>query len=471
MTEIQCDVAIIGGGTAGLAAERSARRHGARTILIDESFSGTTCTNVGCMPSKLLIAAAAAAHAVRQASIFGIEASPDVDGVAVMKRVRVERDRFIADVLKSIEKIPADIRRKGRAKFLSADTLELEDGTIVRAGAIVIATGARPSIPDFLSGVKDRVLTNESLFDLPDLPRSVGVVGAGPLGLELAQALGRLGVEVVVFDEGRKLASLEDKAVAESLDAILREELPIHLGVKLGAERSEGGVAISWTGDSEGNARFDYVLATAGRPPRLDGLALEKTGLALDKHGAPEVDPETLQCGDAAIFMAGDADHARPVLHEAQAEGAIAGRNAAAFPSVTPSRRMVPLSIMFTDPAMAVIGKIPEDGDGAMVCGTASYETQGRAKVCATNKGLANIYASKGDGKLVGAALVAPGGEHLAHFLAGAIQTGRTASELLDLPFYHPTYEEGLQPALRAICKAVHSPVPANRDDGFMPGA
>jgi dihydrolipoamide dehydrogenase len=466
MVDLTCDVAIIGAGTAGLAAERSARRNGAKTILIDESFSGTTCTNVGCMPSKLLIAAGDAAHAVKSALVFGVEANPQIDGRAVLERLRTKRDKFIAGIKDSLDALPDGVKHKGHARFVDRARLAIGADVFVQAKAIVIATGAKPFIPRFLGGLEERVLTNETLFELKDLPRSIGVIGAGPLGLELAQALARLGVTVTVFDESDTLAALDDHQIASVLRGILKKEFAIQLGVKLSARRDGDDIALSWSGESGGKATFEYVLAAAGRPPRLDDLDFAASGLTLDEHGAPKVDPNTMQCENAPIFIAGDADHARPVLHEAQAEGSIAGRNAAAFPDVTPARRMPSLSIMFTDPTMALVGARPGK-DADILSGSASFEDQGRAQIFATNQGLAKVFADR-RGKLIAATIVTPAGEHLAHLLAWAIQQGLSASDLLELPFYHPSYEEGLKPALRAICEAVDSTMPGDRDDGFL---
>jgi pyruvate/2-oxoglutarate dehydrogenase complex dihydrolipoamide dehydrogenase (E3) component len=467
MAELACDVAIIGAGTAGLAAERAARAQGAKTLLIDEAFAGTTCATVGCMPSKLLIAAANAAHDARHATVFGIEAAPQVDGVAVMKRLRAVRDSFVKSVREQFDAIPHVVAIKGRARLDGAERLLLEDGSTITARAIVIAPGASPSIPDFLTRVSHAVLTNETLFELDDLPASIGVIGAGPLGLELAQALSRLGVEVAVFDEGDSLAGLDDPDVAASLQGCLEREFDIHLGVRLRAEPDGKRIALSWTGKSKGSASFDYVLAAAGRPPRIDNLGLDITGLALDDHGAPTLDPATMQCGDKPIFMAGDVDHGRPVLHEAQAEGTIAGRNAARYPKVERAGRMAPLSIMFTSPAMARVGEVPKDA--RTVVGSASYDDQGRAKVFATNRGCVKIYADARTGRLLAATMVGPAVEHSAHLLAWAIQQGLSADEILARPFYHLAYEEGLKPALRAICDALGNA--SDRDDGFMPGS
>jgi dihydrolipoamide dehydrogenase len=245
MTNFDCDVAIIGAGTAGLAAERRARADGATTLLIDDKFAGTTCATVGCMPSKLLIAAAHAAHAARSAAVFGVKvAEPEIDGTAVMARVRKERDAFAASTIETIEEIPADVRIRSRAHFINATTLMLDDGRQIKAKAIVIATGSHPNIPPMFAALGNRVLTNETIFDLPDLPRAVAVIGAGPLGLELAQALVRLGVDTQVFDKGKHLAGLHDDAVAAELHAILERELPIRLGVKLDAKSVGEGVQL-----------------------------------------------------------------------------------------------------------------------------------------------------------------------------------------------------------------------------------
>jgi len=168
MSEIlHCDVAVIGAGTAGLAAERAARASGAKTLLIDPEYKGTTCATDGCMPSKLLIAAAHAAHSVRSAETFGIAVSDIViDGRAVMQRVRDERDRFVRLTRENIADIPDNLRLRGRAKFIAPDCLVLDDGRLIEAGSIVIATGSAPFVPDEFSVLGKRLLTNENIFDL-----------------------------------------------------------------------------------------------------------------------------------------------------------------------------------------------------------------------------------------------------------------------------------------------------------------
>ncbi|SFB59403.1 dihydrolipoamide dehydrogenase [Rhizobium sp. NFR07] len=465
MPDRNCDVAIIGAGTAGLSAERSARRAGAKTMLIDERFAGTTCASVGCMPSKLLIAASKNAHSIASAAEFGIHArSVKIDGRAVMARVRKLRDAFVASTLKSLDDIPDGVRLEGTACFVEPGILAV-DGARVVAKAIVIATGSRAAIPQTFKGL-GQILTNETVFELEDLPTSLAVIGAGPLGLELAQAFARLGVDVEVFDEGDTIAALKDDAVAQSLRPLLEAEFPLRLGTSIVASQAGNEIEISWSGASSGKRRFSHVLVAAGRPPNMKELALEKAGLELDDHGIPIFDRTTMQCGYTPIFLAGDCDHDSPVLHEASAEGAIAGHNAARFPAVKPSKRSTPLAITFTDPPSASIGCPANDES---VVGETDFSDQGRAKADGRNAGLVRLYADQG-GKLTGATLSAPEAEHLAHLIAWAIEHGQTAMQVLDLPIYHPTYEEGLRSALRQICQQIDVGFAADRDEGSAPG-
>lgn len=414
------------------------------------------------MPSKLLIEAGHAAAAVRKAAIFGIRCSvPAVDGPAVMRRVRQLRDHFVTATKKSFGALPPGTTIQARARFTSPTTLALSDGQAVEARAVVIATGARPVVPGSFDAVRDRILTNETIFDLPDLPRSVAVIGAGPLGLELAQALARLGVETVVFDKSTSLAGVRDEAVASALREILSEELPIHLGIEPDIKPAPDGVSVSWTG---GHGVFSHLLLAAGRKPQVSNLGLAETGVELNDKGIPHFDAGTMQCGDFPIFMAGDATGDRPVLHEASSEGAIAGRNAASFPAVRPTHRAVPFSLTFTDPPVAIIG-VPDE-----TIGEASFSDQGRARVAARNAGIIRIYADA-QGRLTGATLAAPGADHYAHLLVWAIEHGQSAHDLLGLPIYHPTLEEGLKPALRHICEAARLDFATAWDTGQPPGA
>ncbi len=447
MTHHSCDVAIIGAGTAGLAAERTAREHGARTLLIDPEFAGTVCATVGCMPSKLLIAAADAAHNVRRAAQFGISVSqpPRVDGPAVMQRVRRLRDEFVAHAKAQIAAIPEPVKLRALARFTGANDLALDNGDTVSARRIVIATGSYPAIPQSYADLGDRVVTNRTVFELPDLPGSLAIIGAGPIGLELAQAMGRLGVVTSLFDTSQGFGQVRCDHAQRELETALRNDLTLQLGVDVEPQRSSDGVKLCWDGAQAGERVFDYVFLATGRPPSLSGLDLACSGLRCDDDGVPEHDRHTMRCGSSTTFICGDADQDRPILHEASAEGKIAGRNAALYPECESVGRHVPFAMIFTDPCYVRIGERP----GNASIGRVDFSDQGRAKVEGRSYGKASLYASRDSGRLLGADLCAPGAEHYGHLLAFAIERGLTVGEMLALPFYHPTLEEGLKTALR----------------------
>jgi len=466
---LRCDVAVIGAGTAGLAAERAARSNGASTLLIDPRFNGTTCATVGCMPSKLLIAASHAAHAARSSTQFGIEVRDvRIDGKAVMQRVRTERDRFVRLTQESMNEIPDGIRLRGMARFVGSGTLSLDNGHIIEAGSIVIATGSSPFVPDAFARLGNRVLTNDTIFDLEDLPKSLAVIGAGSIGLELAQAMARLGVKVTLFDNGNRLGGVRCHKVHAALRKAIEHDLRLVLNVELEPSAVDEAIHIEWSGGSSGNSNFDYVLVATGRPPNLDSLNLAASGIVLDEHGVPEHDRETMRCGDGPIFLAGDAGQDLPLLHEASHDGAIAGRNAVAFPASIKADRFTPFSITFTSPPVARIGKSEDD---AVITGTSEFDDQGRARVEGVNQGVLTLYAAAPDGRLVGADLFTPASEHLAHIIAWAVQNGHTATQLLEMPFYHPTIEEGLKSALRTICGSTPLALPTDQDNGAPSGA
>jgi dihydrolipoamide dehydrogenase len=454
MRLINTDVAVIGAGTAGLAAYRAARAAGAAAVLIEGGPYGTTCARVGCMPSKLLIAAADAAHAAASAAAFGVRAERvSVDGAAVMDRVRRERDRFVSFVLEGVEAIPEGARLRGYARFIAPDRLVVDDHTEVAFTRAVIATGSSPAIPPFLRALGDRVVVNDDVFEWQTLPRSVAVFGPGVIGLELGQALARLGVRVTMFGVGGLVGPFTDPAVRDYAASTFAAELPLHADAKeITVERHGDAVTIAHRAASgkRETLEVDYVIAATGRTPNLRGLDLTKAGIALDARGLPKFDRHTLQIERSALFIAGDANADLPLLHEAADEGRIAGDNAARFPRVRAGSRRTPLAIVFSDPQLATVGaRFAELVPGTFVTGRVSFEDQGRSRVMLRNRGLLHVYAEAATGRLLGAELVGPDAEHLAHLLAWALQLELTVGQVLALPFYHPVVEEGLRTALR----------------------
>lgn len=456
MRTLTFDVAVIGAGSAGLTAYRAASTHGKRVVLIESGAYGTTCARVGCMPSKLLIAAADAAHAVASAPDFGVFAgAPNIDGRAVMERVRAERDRFVGFVLDGVERIDPAHRLNGHAKFLAPDRLQVGDDTEVLAHSVVIASGSRPAIPDSLRELGDRLIVNDDVFDWEDLPDSVAVIGTGVIGLELGQALARLGVRVAIFGRSGSLAQLRDADVLREARDCLHAELDLRLHTTIvSAKRSNEHVTLH-TRDADGKERtesYQFVLAATGRTPNVAGLGLEHTGLRLNQHGVPVHDPHTMRCGDSAIFIAGDVGEDRPLLHEAVDEGRIAGDNAARYPLVVDGLRRAALSIAFTDPQIAVVGQSSSTlTEQRYESGEVAFADQGRSRVMLQNRGLLKVYGEHGTHRFLGAEMIAPRGEHLAHLLAWACQNRMTVDQMLEMPFYHPVVEEGLRTALREL--------------------
>lgn len=451
------DVAVIGAGTAGMGAFRAARQHTDSVVIIEGGPYGTTCARVGCMPSKLLIAAAEAAESVRNASGFGVHVpAPRIDGADVMDRVRRERDRFVGFVLEAVEKIDPQQRISAMARFTGPHSLALDSGETIEAARIVIATGSAPVRPSVFDSVGDRLIVNDEVFDWSVLPEAVAVFGGGIIGLELAQALGRLGVRVRLFGKGGGVGGISDPRVRATAAEVIGAGLPFLPDADVQAiTRDEDTVVVRFTEDGAvRKERFDWLLAATGRKPVLDGLNLTASGLALDEHGSPQIDPQTMQAGDCHIFLAGDVAARIPLLHEAADEGRIAGDNAGRYPRLAPQPRRTPLSIVFTDPNIATVGASYVDLTEAghdFETGEVNFTDQGRARVLRQNHGLLRVYGERGTGRLLGAEMIAPRGEHLAHLLAWAVQAGMDVETALEMPIYHPVIEEGLRSALRDL--------------------
>ncbi len=461
MNVIRIDTAVIGAGTAGLAAYRAARAAGKTAVLIESGPYGTTCARVGCMPSKLLIAAAEAAHGIDRFDAFGLrlEGSLKVDGAAVMARVRRERDRFVGFVIEGVERIPAEDRLLGAARFTGPHRLEIDDHTAVEFATAVIATGSSPQILPFLRAAEDRLLVNDHVFEWSTLPASVAVFGPGVIGLELGQALSRLGVRVRMFGVGGIGGGLTDPAVRSYAEKTFAREFDMDCDARVHqVQRTADGVNIRWTGSdgTDGSETFEWVIAATGRIPNVRTLNLEATGIELQRNGVPVFDRSTLQCGSHPIFIAGDANADVPLLHEAADEGKIAGANAASFPVVKPGLRRSGIAVVFSDPQIATVGqRFAEIDPSIRVVGEVSFEDQGRSRVMLRNRGLLHVYADANTGRFLGAEMLGPDAEHLAHLLSWAHQAGMTIDTMLDMPFYHPVIEEGLRTALRDVAQAL----------------
>ncbi len=451
------DVAIIGAGTAGLSARNQVAGLTDNYVVIDGGPLGTTCARVGCMPSKALIEVANTYHKQHLFDRYGLDMpqklSPDYQ--KIMSHVRGLRDRFAGGVVRGMESWKEHFIPK-QARFIDANTLDLGDEKI-RAEKIIIAAGSKPFIPEPWTRYKKYLVDTDNFFELETLPKRVAVFGLGPIGIELGQALTRLGIETVAMMRRNAIGGLTDPAIQDYALQSFSDEMNIQIGTAQITGTTDDGLSVtcndrSWT--------VDKVLMSLGRRPVLENLGIENAGINLDEKGLPQFDSATLQIEDLPVFIAGDVNGVRPILHEAADEGRIAGYNAMAG-SVTCFEKRVPLHITFSSPNICIVGQSHarlQAGKVAFVTGETSYEHQGRAMIMGENKGRVNIYGSKKDGQLLGAEMIAPAGEHMAHLLAWAIAGKMRAQDLLAMPFYHPVLEEALRTALRRIAKVSETP-------------
>jgi len=455
MLTMKVDVAIIGAGTAGMSAFHAIKAAGKQVVLIDRGPLGTTCARVGCMPSK------AALHAgMRWLTAKDLPAGATLSAQgpqALWAHARQTRDMLAGGAAERTRKAAGDGLIMAEARFIAPGILEVGTQRI-EADAFVVATGSSPMVPRALDDVASRILTTDTLFELDTLPKRLGILGLGAIGLELGLALSRLDVQVVAADQRHTIGGIQDPDIQERAISRFLDELPMWLGSP---------VEVSLVGEevlmrtSEHSAVVDRLLVVTGRTPNTAGLNLAAAGVPLDASGRPNIDPFTMRASDAPIFFAGDVQPDRPLLHEAADEGQMAAQGALASLSKEPWRpasRRVPLSILFTDPDVCSVGL---SYDAAMqqgaVIGVAEGGGNGRSKILGAQENLLRIYVAADTGALLGTNMLLTHGEHLAHLLAWAIQAKQTVSELLTMPYYHPSIEEMLQSALKSAAQQLES--------------
>lgn len=445
----EVDVVILGAGSAGLFALSQVKRETDNYVLINGGELGTTCARVGCMPSKVLIQVAEDFH---RKSIFereGIDGAEElsIDVPASMEHVQDLRDVFVDKTLGVTDDMDEAHLVYGYAKFVSNDTVEV-NGELIKAKSIIIATGSTPIVPAPWQEFADDVITTDEFFELEDLPASMAVIGLGSIGLEIGQSLHRMGVKVAAVDQLTSIAKLDDTAVNDIAIATIGREFPLWLGDPARLEKVEKGVQVS-AGDNQ--VVVDKVLASLGRRPNLDSLNLEATDIKLDENGIPVFDRLTMQLEGLPIFIAGDVNLDRPLLHEAGHEGRVAGYNAV-HADIVRFKRKVALGITFCDPNIATVGaQLPELNESDIAIGEIQFAPVGRALIIGKNRGLLRLYVQKSDGLLLGASMCCVKAENLAHLIAWSIQNGMTVFDMLKMPFYHPVIEEALQGALYSV--------------------
>jgi dihydrolipoamide dehydrogenase len=433
----QIDVAIIGVGTAALAAASEIRKVTNRFILVSNGIYGTTCIRAGCMPSKIFIQAAQLFHKRWLMEDRGIQGAQylRMDIPVLLNHVRTLRKHFLYYTLQRTEEYKDHIV-EGRPWFLSPAEIKINDAVYV-AKRVVLATGSSPIIPPACNQYTGTILTSDTLFEQETLPPALGVMGLSVLGTEMAQAFARLGIKIMASHDQDMIGGITDPRIHDYALSYLREEFEIRLQETQEQCLQTKGV--------------DGFFVAQSRKANLEDMGLEACGIIERDNPVMDYDPQTMQVKDFPVFAAGDVKLGRSILNEAVDEGRIAGRNAAQE-TITAYKRRTLLQITYTEPTLAVLGKPwAELDENSVNIGEATFDNQGRARIIGEPHGMVHIYADKKSDMLVGAELFAPEGEHLAHMLAWLIDRNVTVKQALDLPFYHPSLEEGLRTALESV--------------------
>lgn len=443
------DLVIIGLGAAGLTAARvAAGELGLRVAAVERERVGGDCLWTGCVPSKSIIASAQSAHAVAEAAHFGVPAVPtSADRRAVWGRMATIRAEIAAidDDVDSVRALGVDVfdgtARVSGARSVVVDT---DDGsTELQSRFILVCTGSRPTMPA-VAGLTDvDVLTNESLFGLESGPESLAIIGAGPVGVETAQALARLGSTVHLFDSAGRILTSEEPESADRLARILSSDgVELCLGSPVTAVRAARGGVIVETADGEWPA--ERLLVAAGRTANVDGLGLDRLGIIATAAGisvdarSRTIVPTVYAVGDVA---AGRSHH----THAAATDAAIAVRDMF-LPGRATASTLVPWCV-FTDPELAHVGLTPAEarerfGERQVRVHRQEMHEVDRARIDRRTDGLITLVTARG--RLVGAHVLAPHAGEMINELALAIRFSMTIGDLAQVPHVYPTYSTAI---------------------------
>jgi len=435
------NLVVVGGGTAGLVSAVGAAGLGAKVALIERHLLGGDCLNVGCVPSKALVRAGRAAAIARDAGRFGVRTGAvSVDFAAVMERMRRLRARLApTDGVPRLESLGIDVYL-GDGRFTGPDTIEV-DGQRLEFARAVIASGARPAAPD-IPGLADvAYLTNETVFELTTLPRRFAVVGAGPIGCEMAQTFRRFGAEVTLLEAGARVLPRDEPEAAAVIERRLAAEgvrLLLGATVRRAAHRT-GSIELTLeAGGETQSVTCDAVLVGVGRAPNVEHLGLDAAGVAHDGSGV-HVDDHLLT-SNSRIYAAGDIASRHKFTHVADALARIVVQNALFLGRRKASALLVPWCT-YTSPEVAHVGLSPHEAAARGVAVTTlrlSLEDLDRAVLDGETDGFLHIHLRPGTDRIVGATLVAEhAGDMISEItlaMAGGIGLGRIASVIHPYP-------------------------------------
>jgi pyruvate/2-oxoglutarate dehydrogenase complex dihydrolipoamide dehydrogenase (E3) component len=456
------DLVVVGGGTAGLVCAAGAAGLGARVALVERSRLGGDCLNTGCVPSKALLRSARVVGEARAGETVGVLAVTHPDFHAIMRRLR-ERRADIAphDSAERLRDLGVDVFF-GHAAFRDAETIAVDANdsnrpngpNLLRFRKAVVATGSRPAVPPVPGLDAAPHLTSETVFDLPHQPRSLAVLGGGPVGCELAQAFARLGTHVTLIESSAQLLPREDHDAAAIVARALSDDgVDVRTGVEVhGAVRAEAGVALTHV---HGRITADALLVATGRVVAVAGLHLEAAGILSDMRGI--VVDDQLRTTNPRVYVAGDAASLYQFTHAADALARIAVRNALFFGRQAASKLVIPWCT-FTSPEVAHVGiTSPEADKRGIATITVPLSDVDRAVIDDDSQGFVRIHHQRG--RILGATVVAHGAGELIGTIATAMQAGLTLARLSRVVFPYPTLSTSLRQAADAFQRARLTPL------------
>lgn len=450
------DLVILGGGSGAFAAASRAASHGATVAVVERGVIGGTCLNVGCVPSKILIAAARTRHHAARHGFAGVHTSAGkVDAGALFAQKASMLDHFrkekYADLVAGTEGLTYI---EGEARLLSPSAVAVGDRTL-HAGKVILATGSRP-VPPPIPGL-DAVpwLDSSGALSLGAIPEHLVVIGAGYVGLELAQAFSRLGARVTVLEALDRVAAGEEPEVAGALrEALVAEGIAIHTGIRL--ERVGGAAGAIDVRAAGASWTASHLLVATGRRPNTEGLGLAEVGVRTDRRGAVVVDAE-LRTNVEGIWAIGDCNDRVPLVTTAAHEGAVAADNAIRRAGRKVADEVVPHAI-FTDPEIASAGltEAAARAEGLRVRTTVMPMAKvPKAAILQETAGVVKVVAEEGSGRLLGVHVCGAGAADMIQVAVVAIRQRLTAAELGGMIFVYPTLTEALKMACQSFEKDV----------------
>jgi pyruvate/2-oxoglutarate dehydrogenase complex dihydrolipoamide dehydrogenase (E3) component len=434
---------VIGGGTAGLVSAVAAATLGAKVAIVEKHLLGGDCLNVGCVPSKGLLRAARAARDVAAAGTFGVRlhGGVEVDFTVAAARMRARRAHLSRhDSAARLAELGIDVFL-GEAAFVAPDAV-MVDGAHLRFARAILATGTRPAMPPVPGLAELGVLTNETVFSLTERPRRLVVIGAGPIGCELAQAFRRFGSEVTIVSLDPQLLPREDSEAAAVLAGVFeREGIRLELGARIrrGERRDDGKVVVFEREGREHAVAGDAILVAVGRVPNVEGLELRAAGIAFDRAGV-RVD-DRLRTTNPRVYAAGDICSPYKFTHAADAMARVAVQNALFLGRRKASRLVIPWCT-YTDPEVAHVGLDAREAERRapdVVTVTVPLAVVDRAVIDDEAEGFARVYAERRSGRILGATLVARRAGDLIAEVALAITAGVTLDTLSRTIHPYPT--------------------------------